>query len=292
MVTILYNSNIFGIVGSNNNLDYKQSDVIIWDDLNKKIIYKFFIKKKVLNLKFTHDKMIIICQYTIYIFNLENFQLIDNIKTGSNPKGLIGINYSKNKLIIVYPSNEEGKGQLTIKHCYSRKYIYLNPHNNKVSYIGLSFDGLLLATASEDGKKIRIFTTETGEYLEELYRGKEKAEIKYISFNHNNQFIAVSSGKGTIHIWSLAESIKKIKESMKFLGFEEKTNNISNDYGTFSITGKEWSFAQVRLNEPSIFHFSDEKTLIIITQNGKYYKAKIDLKKGGECHIIEQKELF
>ena len=77
-----------------------------------------------------------------------------------------------------------------------------------------------------------------------------------------------------------------------FLGFEEKTNNISNDYGTFSITGKEWSFAQVRLNEPSIFHFSDEKTLIIITQNGKYYKAKIDLKKGGECHIIEQKELF
>ena len=292
MVTILYNSNIFGIVGSNNNLDYKQSDVIIWDDLNKKIIYKFFIKKKVLNLKFTHDKMFIICQYTIYIFNLENFQLIDNIKTGSNPKGLIGINYSKNKLIIVYPSNEEGKGQLTIKHCYSRKHIYLNPHNNKVTYISLSFDGLLLATASEDGKKIRIFNTETGEYLEELHRGKEKAEIKYISFNPNNQFIAVSSEKGTIHIWSLAESIKKIKESIKFLGFEEKANNISNDYGTFSITGKEWSFAQVRLNEQSIFHFSDENTLIIITRNGKYYKAKIDLKKGGECHIIEQKELF
>ena len=51
----------------------------------------------------------------------------------------------------------------------------------------------------------------------------------------------------------------------------------------------EWSFAQVRLEEPySIFHFGLDNSLIIITSSGKYYKAKIDLAKGGDCQILEE----
>ena len=51
----------------------------------------------------------------------------------------------------------------------------------------------------------------------------------------------------------------------------------------------EWSFAQVRLEEPySIFHFGLDNSLIIITSSGKYYKAEIDLTKGGDCMILEE----
>jgi hypothetical protein len=31
-----------------------------------------------------------------------------------------------------------------------------------------------------------------------------------------------------------------------------------------------------------------DNNLIIITSSGKYYKAKIDLKKGGNCTIMEE----
>ena len=94
----------------------------------------------------------------------------------------------------------------------------------------------MLATASEEGRKIRIFETEKGDNLQELNRGNEKADIKYISIDFKNQFIAASSERGTIHIWSLSQSIEKIKKSGKILLVEEdKNTRISNVGSVFSI---------------------------------------------------------
>ena len=71
MVTMLFKTNIFGIVGSENNPDYKQNIVLIWDDKNKKILCKMTLKEKVLNLKLRRDRIIIVCNSKIHqvIFN-------------------------------------------------------------------------------------------------------------------------------------------------------------------------------------------------------------------------------
>lgn len=301
MVTMLFKTNLFGIVGSDNNPDYKQNDVIMWDDSSKKILAKISLKEKVLNLKIRRDKIVIVCQNKIHFVNTKKFNFVGSVETGPNPLGLIGINYSDEKPMIVYPSNEEdkSKGQLTLKHLDQINNLYINAHNHNISFIALSYNGLLLATASEEGKKIRIFETETGENLQELNRGSEKADIKYISMDFKNQFIAVSSERGTIHIWSLSQSIEKIKKSGKVLLVEEEKNNkIANTGSYFGFIGmgyfkNEWSFAQARLEEPySIFHFGAENILIIITSTGKYYKARIDLQKGGECQILAEIQLL
>ena len=79
---------------------------------------------------------------------------------------------------------------------------------------------------------------------------------------------------------------------------EEKNNKISNTGSYFGFIGmgyfkNEWSFAQVRLEEPySVFHFGTENILIIITSTGKYYKARIDLQKGGECQVLDEAQLL
>ena len=301
MVTMLFKTNLFGIVGSDKNPDYKQNQVIMWDDSKKKILAKYSFKEKVLNLKLRRDKIIVVCKNKIHFFNIKNFDFIGNVETGTNPLGLIGINYTNENPIIVYPSNDEdkSKGQLTLKHLDGINNLYINAHNHNISYITLSYNGLILATASEEGKKIRIFETEKGENLQELNRGKDKAEIKYIALDFKNQFIAASSERGTVHIWSLSQSIEKIKKSGKVLMVEEEKNNkITNTGSYFGFIGmgyfkNEWSFAQVRLEEPySIFHFGSENILIIITSTGKYYKARIDLQKGGECQVLEEIQLF
>ena len=303
MVTMLYKTNIFGIVGSDNNEDYKQKQVIIWDDLGSKILYNITLNENVLNLKLRRDKIFIVCKSKIYIINSKDEYFTSGIiETGSNPNGLIAINYNEENTIVVYPSckSDQEKGELTIKNLDNNEVKYLFPHNHKIANITLSYNGLLLATASVDGKKIRIFETETLEKLQELNRGKEKAEIKYISIDFRNQFLAASSERGTIHIWSLSQSLEKLKKSGKNIINEGNNNDnkISNTGSVFAVIPKflggglfdnEWSFAQVRLEEPySIFHFGLDNSLIIITSSGKYYKAKIDLKKGGDCQILEE----
>ena len=159
MVTMLYKTNIFGIVGSDNNEDYKQKQVIIWDDLSSKILYNITLNENVLNLKLRRDKIFIVCKSKIYIINSKDEYFTSGIiETGSNPNGLIAINYNEENTIVVYPSckSNQEKGELTIKNLDNNEVKYLFPHNHKIANITLSYNGLLLATASVDGKKIRI----------------------------------------------------------------------------------------------------------------------------------------
>ena len=72
MVAMLFKTNLFGIVGSDNNPDYKQNQVIMWDDATKKILYKFTFKEKVLNLKIRRDKIVVVCRNKIHFFNTKN----------------------------------------------------------------------------------------------------------------------------------------------------------------------------------------------------------------------------
>ena len=82
------------------------------------------------------------------------------------------------------------------------------------------------------------------------------------------------------------EEIKKIKNKKRFL------NVIPNILGG-ELFNSEWSFAQVRIKEPkSICTFGSDNTIIIVCSNGKYYKAKIPIDKGGECQIIQEENIL
>ena len=76
-------------------------------------------------------------------------------------------------------------------------------HNGALSAICLNFAGTLLATASEKGTIIRIYSTETGQPLQEVRRGTEKAEIYSICFDMKSQRLACSSDHGTIHVFQV-----------------------------------------------------------------------------------------
>ena len=54
----------------------------------------------------------------------------------------------------------------------------------------------------------------------------------------------------------------------------------------------EWSLAQYRIKEvKSICHFGPDKTIIAISNNGKYYQARFDPSLGGECFHIKTLDL-
>jgi WD40 repeat protein len=97
--------------------------------------------------------------------------------------------------------------------CYDKSITALiNAHESAISFLCLNRDGTILATASDKGTLIRIFKVESGIFLQELRRGAEKAEIYSVAFDFNSNFLACSSDRGTIHIFSLATAHKKLKE--------------------------------------------------------------------------------
>lgn len=304
MVIMLYRTNILALVGSDNNVNYNRSKVIIWDDHQKKSLSELRFNQNVMNVKLRKDKIIVVCRDKIYIFNLGTFQNMDIIETGDNTHGIVGVSYEPSQTILAYPDKK--RGHVRIKNYEKSSVFFINAHENNIAYIALSYDGSLLATASDQGTLIRIFTTENGDLLQELRRGKDRADIKFICFEPNFKFIAASSNKGTVHIWSIASAIKNLKRLNKNDGSNNEESNeeesIENKKSIFkafpSFLGgdffkSEWSFAQVRItSHRSICAFGSENTIIVVSTDGKYYKAQIDLEKGGECKILQEEQLI
>ena len=319
MVVMLYRTNILALIGSENNQIYNKNKVIIWDDYQKKSLSELKFSQNILNLKLRKDKIVVICLDKIYVFSLSSFESIDIIETGENIHGVIGINYNIDNTIIAYPDKKKGK--IKIKNYEKTTNILVDAHEKLIGNIVLTINGDLMASATEMGTIIRIFNTENGTLLQEVRRGKEKAHIKCICFEQNNGYIAASSSRGTIHLWSLSTALKSLKkksveiedekekekeredsknemresqesEEIKAENKKRFLNVIPNILGG-ELFNSEWSFAQVRIKETkSICTFGKDKTIIIVCSNGKYYKAKIPFEKGGECQIIEEENIF
>ena len=312
---LYYRSNILALIGGGDHPKFNPKKLIIWDDsLNQEISnINFFTYVK--NVKLKKDKIYVICEKNICVFNLKTMENIEIIITKENPKGLFCISSDENNDIIAYigmkENNDSNKKYVNIKNYETLKEIEINTQEEILSYISLNHQGNLLAVANEKGINIKIYNCLNGDLLGDLYRGKEKAEIHYICFDKLSNYLALTSDRGTIHIWTLKRvqqkliesnnnDIKEIKkeedESLK--NKENKENIIIDEIDELPENKKkifsknEKSFAQIRLNsKKSICSFQENNIIVVITHEGIYYQVKLEPKHGGNCQIIQQKEL-
>jgi len=327
-----YHTNILGLIGGGELPKFNPKKLIIWDDYEHKVIseIKFFSNLK--NVKIRKDRIFAICDKNIYVFDMQTFENLEIINTRENSKGLFGINDYEYKIIIAYlgvfDNENNHKGSVTIKNYERQKEIQVIAQDDSITYLSLNHEGTLLATSNEKGTIIKIHSCVNGDLLSQFKRGKEKAEIHCICFDKFSNFLAVTSDRGTIHIWSLGdvtEKIKNIKEKEeedvkkidqdieedddrfgdvdsnenKINIIEEKKDDIEiNDLNDLpknkkTIFGQlEKSFAQIRINtNNSICCFLKKYIIAVITYEGIYYQAQLDTKIGGNCKIILQESL-
>ena len=228
------------------------------------------------------------------------------INTFDNPLGIIATsNGDNNKLIVAFPYESQGRillcdvSQKCEKICDA-----INAHNSKLACISINKDGTLLATSSDKGTLIRIFSTNDGQKITEFRRGNTTVEMNCITFDQNNKFIGCSSNVGTIHIFSIAAITKVIaeknNETKNEQGEDEPKNSkslLGKIGGLFNIKNSyidtERSFAKFKIQEEnSLIGFGKDNTFFVITMEGKYYKAAYDPKRGGDCIKIDEKNML
>ena len=215
---MLYRTNLLALIGGGDVPKFNPKKVVIWDDYQNKMASEIKLFSNLKNVKLKRDKIFAISDKCIYVFDLKTFENLEIIETRDNPKGLFGINSDPNKTIIAYIEKSDKDNKETINKYYINIKNYEKNTNfqflaqdDQISYISLNNDGTLLATSNEKGNIIKIHSCINGNLLSQFYRGKDKAEINYICFDNLSNFLAVSSDKGTIHIWSLGGVLDKLK---------------------------------------------------------------------------------
>jgi autophagy-related protein 18 len=80
----------------------------------------------------------------------------------------------------------------------------IEAHRSPLCCIALNSEGTMLATASETGTIIRVFSVPKGEKLFQFRRGTYPSTIYSMSFNLSSTLLCVSSTSDTVHIFRLA----------------------------------------------------------------------------------------
>ncbi|CAH1419507.1 unnamed protein product [Lactuca virosa] len=198
------------------------------------------------------------------------------------------------------------KGQVRVEHYASKKTKFILAHDSRIACFTLAQDGHMIATASTKGTLIRIFDTHDGTLLQEVRRGADRAEIYSLAFSSTIQWLAVSSDKGTVHVFSLKPSqgsqgiIDKGKATTESSDQNHNNNTtpVSSSSSSLSFIkgvlpkyfSSEWSVAQFRLVEGCqyIVAFGHQKnTVVIIGMDGSFYRCKFDPTTGGEMTQLE-----
>ena len=180
----------------------------MWDDSTIKVISEIGLNNDVINVKLNKEKysyfkcrIFVVLENRINVLKFVSLQKILNVETCSNLKGIIAVSSDQNYNIIAYPDIE--KGSVKVKNTETNCCVTIKAHNGSIAFIALNSNGSFVATASEKGTIIRIYRTDNGQLIQEVRRGRECAEIYSICFSQNNKFLACSSDRGTIHIFSL-----------------------------------------------------------------------------------------
>jgi WD repeat-containing protein 45 len=270
IVELLYRSNIIALVGGGKSPRYPSNKVIIWDDHQMRPTGELCFRSEVKAVKMRRDRIVVILETKIYVYSLQDLKIRDHITTCSNPRGLCSLSTDSDRIVIACPDSK--KGQVLIKIYSEDKNREIMAHETSLAYIALNPDGSLIATASDKGTLIRIYNTDTKDLVQELRRGIDRAEIYCLVFNSTSEWMACSSDKGTIHIYSVSEAKNNPKSGLSFM--KKMLPKYFNS---------EWSYAQFRVKDArTICTFSSEETvLIVITADGIYYEVNFDA--GGEC---------
>ena len=167
-----------------------------------------------------------ILEEEIYLYDISNMSLLHTIHTSPNPDAICALSPSSENCFLAYPLPEPREdtdatrrpshappqsayvaptsGRVLIFDTVTIKAVnVIEAHRSPLSCLCLSNDGTLLATASETGTIIRVFSVPRGQKLYQFRRGTYPSKIYSMSFNLSSTLLCVSSTSDTVHIFRL-----------------------------------------------------------------------------------------
>jgi autophagy-related protein 18 len=196
-------------------------------------------------------------------------------------------------------------------------------HKSPLSAVALNSDGTLLATASDKGTIIRVFSVPNAQKLYQFRRGTYPARIYSMSFNLVSSLLCVSSATETVHIFRLgvpapqsadltragkksherttSRDEDRVEPSSPSDSFSSSPSNhagaAGGGYDSFYQSqskrpGASGSIAFVRLPTPGVRSVvalsSASPQIMVVTSDGYFYVYNVDMEKGGECVLLKQ----
>jgi autophagy-related protein 18 len=209
-------------------------------------------------VRLNRKRLAVVLEEEIYLYDISNMTLLYTIATSPNPTAICALSPSSESCYIAYPMPKPREepldkrpshtppgstyvaptsGEVLIFDTLELKAVnVVEAHRAPLSCIALNNEGTILATASETGTIIRVFSVPQGAKLFQFRRGTYPSTIYSMSFNLSSTLLCVSSTSDTVHIFRLGGPAPSSRPGSPASPSDRWGRSRSYDYGSDSPT--------------------------------------------------------
>lgn len=284
LIEMLYCTSLVAIVGLGDEPGSSPRKLKIINTKRQSTICDLIFPSTILQVKLTKSRMVVLLEEQVYIYDINNMNLLHTIETSPNSNGLCAISNDncddQNNSYLAYPSppktithdsllvtgiNTNGGsnsvqnniqsvsnspnriGDVIIFNLNTLQPIsVIEAHKSTLAAICLSKDGTLLATASDKGTIVRVFSVDTGVKLYQFRRGTYPTKIYSLNFSFDNNYVVATSSSETVHIFRLGEDESLENKHRKKRNMKNKNSQVKKDPGYETIAEENEDDAQAK----------------------------------------------
>ncbi|XP_056153085.1 WD repeat domain phosphoinositide-interacting protein 1-like isoform X3 [Lampris incognitus] len=267
-------------------------------------ICNYSYSNSILSVRLNRQRLVVCLEESVYIHNIKDMKLLKTLlNTPSNPSGLCALSVNHGNSYLAYPGSATN-GEIIVYDANILSTVTLIPaHDSPLAALSFNASGTKLASASEKGTVIRVFTVPEGQKLFEFRRGmKRYVSISSLSFSGDAQFLCASSNTETVHIFKLEQhSPNQQEESPTWSAYVGKMFTAASTYLPAQVSDmmhQDRAFATVRLNVCgqknvcALTTIQKLPRLLVASSDGHLYIYNLDPQDGGDCVLVQTHRLF
>lgn len=339
IVEMLFCTSLVALVGLGDQPDLSPRRLQIVNTKRQSTICELTFPTSILAVRLNRKRLIAVLEQQIYVYDISNMKLLHTIETSANPGAICALSASSDNCYIAYPSptpsqtsssashtpgavlNVPVSGDVLLYDALSLQPVnVVEAHKAPLTAVSLNSDGTLLATASDKGTIVRVFSVPQAQKLFQFRRGTLPAKIHSLTFSLSSLFLTVSSDSDTIHVFKLSHDQEK-RTSSTSLGSEasgaerqskrgamgmirKQSQNLGRTFaGTFgsylpNSVAEIWEplrdFASVKIptgSVKSVVAMTGDDRIMLLNSNGQFLTYHFDAERGGECTLSEEHSL-
>eukprot|EP00914_Ancora_sagittata_P018045 GHVO01035613.1.p1 GENE.GHVO01035613.1~~GHVO01035613.1.p1 ORF type:complete len:427 (+),score=26.57 GHVO01035613.1:132-1412(+) len=267
-------------------------------------ICNYSYSNTILAVRLNRLRLVVCLEESLFIHNIRDMKVLHTIRdTPPNPAGLCALSNSNDNCFLAYPGSSQ-IGEVQIFDAVNLRAVTMIPaHDNPLAAMAFNSTGTRIATASEKGTVIRVFSIPDGQKLFEFRRGVKRCVTIYsLAFSPDSLFLCCSSNTETVHIFKL-ETVKDPKvyeEPQGWMGYFGQALKTSATYLPSQVTemfnqGRDFAIARLPFsglkNVCALTNIQKLPRLLVASQNGYLYIYNLDPMEGGECTLLKQHRL-
>ncbi|XP_057681807.1 WD repeat domain phosphoinositide-interacting protein 1-like isoform X1 [Corythoichthys intestinalis] len=290
-------------------------------------ICNYSYTNNILSVRLNRQRLVVCLEESIYIHNIKDMKLLKTLlNTPTNPSGLCALSVNHGNSFLAYPGSAT-IGEITVYDANNLVSLHhskikitadlqlwtgfsvkstvtlIQAHASPLAALTFNASGTKLASASEKGTVIRVFSIPEGQRLFEFRRGmKRYVSISSLSFSADAQFLCASSNTETVHIFKLEQhSPNQEEESPTWSAYVGKMFTAASTYLPAQVSDmmhQDRAFATVRLNMFGLKNIcalamiQKLPRLLVASSDGYLYIYNVDPQDGGECMLVQKHRLF